>query len=59
MENVKMKTIFTQKLAGYLMMHGFVLMKIAPHYGGNGKNVFYFKDSKEINAAIDEYLKNR
>ena len=53
---IPIKTIFSQRLAGYLMMRGFVLIDIRKNENGSGKNVFYFKDSIELSAAMKEYF---
>ena len=45
MNERKMKTIFSQKLAGYLMLRGFVLVGMEQGKNLSGKNVFYFNDS--------------
>ena len=55
MNERKMKTIFSMKLAGLLMQKGFVLVEMRPNTNGNGKNVFYFNDSPELEKVIDEY----
>jgi hypothetical protein len=52
---MKMKTIFNQRIAGYLMMKGFVLADMRPNENGSGKNVFYFKESDELLSSMDEY----
>lgn len=59
MDNVKMKTIFNQRLCGYLQLNGFILVGMKPNNNGNGKNVFYFKETPELLSAIAEYLGNR
>ena len=51
----KMKTIFSQRLAGYLMVKGFVLVGIEQGRNNSGKNVFYFNDSDELCKAMKEY----
>lgn len=51
----KNKTIFSQKLAAYLMMRGFVLLDMKRDSKGSGKNVFYFKNSEELQQAIFDY----
>lgn len=48
-------TVFSQKLAGFLMMKGFVLVDTMPDLHGSGRNVFYFKDSPELHQASREY----
>ena len=50
-----MKTIFSQKLAGYLMLKGFVLVGMEQGKNLSGKNVFYFNDSDELKSAMEEY----
>jgi len=44
----KNKTIFSMKLASYLMDRGFVLCDMRKDAKGSNKNVFYFKDSDEL-----------
>lgn len=51
----KYMQIFSQRLAGYLMLNGFVLGNMRPDNKGGGKNVFFFKNTPEIRSAIDEY----
>lgn len=55
MNERKMKTIFSMKLAGLLMQKGFVLVEMKPNTNGSGKNVFYFNDSPSLEQAISEY----
>ena len=55
MNNNKMVTIFSQKLAGYLMMHSFVLVSMRPNKNNTGKNVFFFNDTPELQMAIRDY----
>ena len=58
-EKVKNITIFKQALAGYLMMRGFVLICTDKSTNGSGRNVFFFKDSIELQEAINEYNNNK
>ena len=55
MNDSKMITIFSQKLAGYLMMHSFVLVSMRPTKNNTGKNVFFFNDTPDLQMAIEEY----
>lgn len=48
--------IFSQKLAGKLMIRGFVLQAIEPNPTGKF-NIFLFKDSPELRTAIEEINK--
>ena len=47
---------YSQRLAGWLMIRGFVLVDIAPDKKHPRRNVFFFKESKELHDAVDDYL---
>lgn len=51
----KFVTVFSLRMAGYLMMHGFVLMDMRDHIDGTGKKVFYFIKSRELEKTMEEY----
>lgn len=54
------KTIYSQKLAGTLMVKGFVLAGMETNKkSDSGRNVFFFKNSPELEAAIEEYKQTR
>jgi len=55
---MEFKTIFSMKIAGHLMLKGFVLMDIAENTKFKGKKVFYFKQSDMLEQAMQEYLNN-
>lgn len=55
----KNKIIFNQRLAGYLMLHGFVLIDMRQDSNKSGRNVFFFKESKELLDAINEYKNSK
>lgn len=48
-------TIFSQKLAGYLMMCGFVLLGLGKSELYPKKNVFFFTDSPQLQERIQEF----
>ena len=48
-------TIYSQRLAGYLMLQGFVLEDIGINNQNSSKRVFFFKDSDELQKAIKAY----
>lgn len=48
-------TIYSQKLAGYLMQRGFVLIDMQEDIKPTGRNVFLFKNTPQLQSAIDEY----
>ena len=58
MNERKLKTIFSMKLAGVLMQNGFVLVDMRPNTNGSGKKEFYFNDSPELEKMINQF-KNR
>ena len=51
----KIVTIFSQRLAGYLMYNGFVVGGMRPDDDGSGRNVFFFKNSDNIQKMIKKY----
>ena len=51
----KFMAVFSLRMAGYLMMHGFVLMDLRDHIDGSGKKVFYFINSPELKKVMNEY----
>ena len=48
-------TIFSQRLAGYLMLRGFVLAGIGKSDVDPTRSVFHFYDSNELRNAIKSY----
>lgn len=48
-------TIFSQRLACYLMYRGFVLGGMRPDIEGSGRNLFFFKNSNHIQDEIKKY----
>jgi len=48
--------VYSQKMSGYLMQKGFVLVDMQPDLKKSGRNVFFFKDSPQLKSAIDEYM---
>lgn len=53
----KFMAIFSLRMAGYLMLHGFVLMDMREHIDGSGKKVFYFLKTPELENMMEEYKK--
>lgn len=54
---IKYRYVFSQRLAGFLMQKGFVLIRMNRNLDDRSKNVFLFKDSEEIESAIQDYSK--
>lgn len=57
-EEKKELPVFSQRIAGSLMIRGFRLHGIARNRKYNEKNVFYFKDCLEVRQAIEEIKEN-
>lgn len=51
--------VYSQRLAGYLMCRGFVLVGMAPNEKYVNRNVFFFGKSAELDSAIQDYLNQR
>lgn len=51
----QIKTIYSQKLAGYLMYSGFVLINSRPDVQRTGRNIFFFNASDALEQKILEY----
>lgn len=50
-----LKIIFSQYLAGWLMMQGYMLRGIRPDKVKKNKNVFLFKWSDKLEKDIERY----
>lgn len=57
-EKPKLFTAFSQRLAGYLMWNGFVLIGMRKDNNGE-RNIFFFKDSDSLRKSITEYLNDK
>ena len=55
----KFKYVFSLRLAGYLMMNGFRILRINHNLQKHGKDVYVFEDSEEINKAMEKYTKDK
>ena len=51
----KFKYIFSLRLAGYLMMNGFRILRINHNLQRIDKDVYVFEDSEEICKAMEKY----
>ena len=51
--------IYSQEAAGYLMMHGFMLLKIMPDKRKPSRNVFVFFDTPEMQNALNDWMNRR
>ena len=54
---IKNITIFNQRMAGYLMQKGYVLIDMRPDMkSGSRKNVFFFKDTPQLRTSMSDYI---
>ena len=51
----ELRYIFSQKLAGLLMLKGFVLKEMRPDKYHKNRNVFIFNDSDELRSVLDDF----
>ena len=58
-KNKKFKYIFSLRLAGYLMMNGFRIIRINHNLQKQGKDVYVFENSEEICMAMEKYTLNK
>lgn len=54
----KTKLIYSQKLAGFLMNKGFVLISMIKN-DNTKRNIFVFNESEKLEQAISNYLTNK
>jgi len=56
----ELKTFYVKsmKLAGYLMMKGFVLHNVKPEENSN-RNIFLFTNSPQLLKAIEQYKQTK
>lgn len=52
----KCSIIFNQRLVGHLMQRGFVPALLRKDLNHPPRNVFFFKESPELSAAIGDFL---
>lgn len=48
--------IYSQRMAGYLMLRGFYLVAIQPNIKAPGKNCYLFFDSSMLKEAMEDYM---
>lgn len=56
---MKYEYVKSLRLAGYLMMHGFRILRIDNNFKIKGKDIYVFKQSKELSDCIFEYINIR
>ena len=57
MKKQKFKYIFSLRLAGYLMMNGYRILRINHNLQKDNKDVYVFKNENNIDKAMEEYTK--
>ena len=55
MEDKKFKYIFSLRLAGFLMMNGFRILRINHNLQKKDKDVYVFENSKELCKTMEKY----
>ena len=55
MEDKKFKYIFSLKLAGFLMMNGFRILRINHNLQKKDKDVYVFENSNELCKMMEKY----
>ena len=55
MEDKKLKYIFSLRLAGFLMMNGFRILRINHNLQKKDKDVYVFENSKELCKTMEKY----
>ena len=55
MEDKKFKYIFSLRLAGFLMMNGFRILRINHNLQKKDKDVYIFENSKELCKTMEKY----
>ena len=55
MEDKKFKYIFSLRLAGFLMMNGFRILRINHNLQKRDKDVYVFENSKELCKTMEKY----
>ena len=51
--------VFSQTMAGYMMMKGCRLIKTAPHRDTPTKNVYYFPNTSYVKEMENNYVESR
>lgn len=57
MNNKKYQYIFSLRLAGFLMMNGFRILRIHHNLKINDKDVYVFENSEKLQKTMGEYMK--
>ena len=55
MEDKKFKYFFSLRLAGFLMMNGFRILRINHNLQKKDKDVYVFENSKELCKTVEKY----
>ena len=58
-ETKKYEYVKSLRLAGWLMLHGFRILRINHNLEVKGKDVYVFEQSKNLSDCIFEYINNK
>jgi len=56
-ESEKDYVVFSQRMAGYLMMNGCKLLKVKEHNNGTNRLVYFFPNNSHVLSKVNTYLK--
>lgn len=59
MKELKYEYVKSLKLAGYLMMNGFRILRVEPNVNFKRKDVYVFEQSDRLSNCIFEYISLR
>ncbi len=55
--NEKDYVVFSQRMAGYLMLNGCKLLKVKAHNNSTDRLVYFFPNNDHVLSTVDTYLK--
>ena len=58
-ETKKYEYVKSLRLAGWLMLHGFRILRINHNLEVKGKDVYVFEQSEKLSDCIFEYINNK
>lgn len=57
--DTRLRMVYSQRAAGYLMQKGFVLVKIASDNTKQNRNIFLFNQSDALDRALKDYASQK
>lgn len=53
-----LRAVYSQKMAGWLMLHGYPLISMRQSEENSKYNIFFFYNNSKTESGINEYLKS-